>query len=164
MVATGTTGAPAPSALLITGSVGAGKTTVADIVGELLAEAAVPHEVIDLDWLRNTWRSPPDDRFNLAIELRNLRDVARNFLDAGSVRLVLAGVVETGVEQDRYRASIGLPLTLCRLRVTLPVLHTLLNGRHELGNALRWHLARSGELDAILEAARLEDFSSKRAS
>ena len=39
------------------------------------------------------------------------------------------------------------------------MLHTRLNGRHELGNALRWHLARSGELDAILEATKLEDFS-----
>ncbi len=70
----------------------------AELVGERLAAAEVPHAVIDLDWLRNTWPSPPGDRFNLAIELRNLRDVARNFLDAGAVRLVLAGVVETHAE------------------------------------------------------------------
>ncbi len=31
--------------------------------------------------------------------------------------------------------------------------------RHENGNALRWHLARSAELDAILEAVGLEDLS-----
>ena len=90
---------------------------------------------------------------------RNLRDLARNFLDAGSVRMVLAGVVETHADLDRYRAAIGVPLAVCRLRVTLPVLHARLNGRHENGNALRWHLDRSGELDAILEAVGLEDFS-----
>jgi len=148
-----------PSALLITGSVGAGKTSVAELVGELLAEAEVPHAVIDLDWLRNTWPSPPGDRFNLAMVLRNLGDVARNFLDAGAVRLVLAGVVETHADLDRYRATIGVPLAVCRLRVPLPVLHARLNRRHDDDNSLRWHLDRSGELDAILEAVGLEDFS-----
>ncbi len=37
--------------------------------------------------------------------------------------------------------------------------HARLNMRHENGNALRWHLARSAELDAILEAVGLEDLS-----
>lgn len=153
------TNSRSPSALLITGSVGAGKTSVAELVGGLLAEAEVPHAVIDLDWLRNAWPSPPGDRFNFAMELRNLRDVVRNFMDAGAVRLVLAGVVETQADLDRYRATISVPLTICRLRVDLPVLRARLTRRHEDGQALRWHLDRSGELDAILEAVRLEDFS-----
>ncbi|MBA3797950.1 MAG: hypothetical protein H0X18_02350 [Geodermatophilaceae bacterium] len=38
-------------------------------------------------------------------------------------------------------------------------MHARLNMRHENGNALRWHLARSAELDAILEAVGLEDLS-----
>lgn len=36
-------------ALLITGPVGVGKTTVAEAVGDVLATAGVPHAVIDLD-------------------------------------------------------------------------------------------------------------------
>ena len=36
------------SALLVTGPVGVGKTTVASAVGDLLATAEVPHAVIDL--------------------------------------------------------------------------------------------------------------------
>jgi adenylylsulfate kinase-like enzyme len=38
-------------ALLLTGTVGAGKTSVADALGDLLTEAAVPNAVLDLDWL-----------------------------------------------------------------------------------------------------------------
>jgi adenylylsulfate kinase len=103
------------SALLITGTVGAGKTSVAEMVGDLLSEAGVPNAVIDLDWLRRSWPSPAGDRFNLAMELRNLRPVARNYLDAGVVRIVLAGVVETRVDRDRYQDALGDPLSVCRL-------------------------------------------------
>ena len=82
------------AALLITGTVGAGKTSVAEAAGELLAERRTPHAVIDLDGLRRFWPAPEDDPFSLGLTLRNLRDVARNFLNAGARRLVLAGVVE----------------------------------------------------------------------
>ncbi|GAB2821190.1 DUF397 domain-containing protein [Lentzea nigeriaca] len=48
-------------ALLITGPVGVGKTTVAEAVGDVLAAAEVPHAVIDLDWLRCFRPSPADE-------------------------------------------------------------------------------------------------------
>jgi adenylylsulfate kinase len=143
---------------LITGTVGSGKTSVADAVGGLLADSRVPNAVIDLDWLRRSWPSPPGDRFNFGMVLRNLRSVARNYLDAGAVRLVLAGVVESREERRRYRDAVGVELVVCRLRVDLPMLRQRLVRRHE-GDAarLRWHLDRSGELDGILDGARVED-------
>jgi adenylylsulfate kinase len=148
------------SALLITGTVGAGKTSAAEMLGDLLSAAGVPNAVIDLDWLRRSWPSPAGDRFNLAMELRNLRPVARNYLDAGAVRIVLAGVIETHVDRDRYQDALGVPLSVCRLRVDLPVVRARLACRHEgEGAALQWHLDRSEELDTVLEAAGIEDFT-----
>ena len=145
-------------ALLLTGTVGAGKTSVADAIGDLLTEAGVPNAVIDLDWLRRSWPCPPDDPFNLAMTLRNLRPVARNFLDAGAVRLVLAGVVESHEERRLYREAIGIDLVVCRLLVDLPTVRQRLMKRHGTDAAgLRWHLDRSGELDSILDRARVED-------
>jgi adenylylsulfate kinase-like enzyme len=44
--------------MLINGTVGAGKTSVAEMVGDLLTEAGMPNAVIDLDWLRRSWPSP----------------------------------------------------------------------------------------------------------
>jgi adenylylsulfate kinase len=147
------------SALLITGTVGAGKTSVAEVVGDWLNEAQIPNAVIDLDWLRRTWPSPPGDRFNMAMTLRNLRSVAANFLDSGSERLVLAGVVETTAQRERFREALDVPMAVCRLLVDLPVVHARLASRHENAQtALAWHLNRAGELDAILDAARVEDF------
>jgi adenylylsulfate kinase len=148
------------SALLITGTVGAGKTTVAEMVGDLLGEVGVPHAVIDLDWLRRAWPSPAGDRFNFAVELLNLRAVARNYLDAGAVRIVLAGVIEPQIQREHLLDAVGVPLAVCRLRVDLPVVRARLARRHGGQDAaLRWHLDRSGELDAILEAAAVEDFT-----
>jgi adenylylsulfate kinase len=148
------------SALLINGTVGAGKTSVAEMVGDLLTEAGVPNAVIDLDWLRRSWPSPTGDRFNVAMALRNLRSVARNYRDAGAVRIVLAGVIETKINRDRHEDALGVPLSVCRLRVDLPLVRARLAQRHEgEGAVLQWYLARSGELDAILEAAAIEDFT-----
>lgn len=147
-----------PAALLITGTVGAGKTSVADAAGDLLAAAGIPHAVIDLDWLRRSWPAPADDPFHLELTLRNLRDVARNHLEAGARRLVLAGVVESRDERRRHQEAVGVDLTVCRLRVPIPVVHRRLARRHEGDEAgLRWHLDRSGALDDILVAAQVED-------
>lgn len=135
-----------------------GKTSVADAAGDLLTDAEVPNAVIDLDWLRRAWPTPPGDPFNLEMTLRNLRDVARNYLDTGTQRLVLAGVVESCEERRRYRDAVGVDLTVCRLRVEIPVVHRRLERRHEGQDAdLRWHLERSGQLDRILDDAQVED-------
>jgi adenylylsulfate kinase len=149
-----------PQALLVTGTVGSGKTSVADAVGDLLADARIPNAVIDLDWLRRSWPCPPDDPFNLDMVLRNLRPVARNYLDAGAVRLVLAGVVESTEERQLYHDAVGVDLVVCRLRVDLPTVRRRLAKRHE-GEAagLRWYLDRSGELDSILTKAGVEDIA-----
>ncbi len=145
-------------ALLITGTVGSGKTSVADTLGDLLTHAGIFNAVIDVDWLRRSWPCPPNDPFNSGLALRNLRAVSQNYIEAGAVRLVLAGVVESRSERDAYQAALGVPLMVCRLRVPLPTVRERLLRRHD-GDAdrLRWHLNRSGELDHILEHAQVED-------
>jgi adenylylsulfate kinase len=68
------------------------------------------------------------------------------------VRIVPAGVIETKVERDRHEDALGVPLSMCRLRVDLPLVRARLAQRHEgEGAVLQRHLARCGELDAILE-------------
>jgi adenylylsulfate kinase len=148
-----------PSALLITGTVGAGKTSVAAAAGEILAEAHIPHAVIDLDELGRSWPTPPDDPFNLTLELQNLASVAHNYLAAGARRLVMAGVVETTAERARYRQAVGVELCVCRLRADMAELHRRLRVRHAgADGAMRWHLDRAGQLDKILDSSKVDDF------
>jgi len=146
------------NALLITGPVGVGKTTVAEAVGDLLAAAKVPHAVIDLDCLRHSWPSPADDPFNLALELRNLSAVARNYLDAGAHRLVLAGVLESRADRERYAETVGAKLTVCRLKADLSVIRGRLAARHHDDESLRWHVNRAGELEQLYSTTWVEDF------
>ena len=145
-------------ALFINGTVGAGKTTTADEIGKLLQGRAIPHAIVDLDSLRNAWPPPPDDRFNLELELRNLAAVASNFRDAGAEILVVAGVIEVGAVRRSYEVALGMPVTVCRLVLPLPRLRARIMARHPAGAEREWHLARTGELDAILEAAQVDDF------
>ena len=149
---------PAPAALLVTGTVGAGKSTTADHVGELLAERGVPHAVVDLDELRRSWPAPPGDPFQQDLELENLRAVAAVYRRRGAARVVLAGVLEDRESRARYADAVGMPLVVCRLRVAVPAVRDRLDARHAgYPSVLAWHRHRAGELHAILEAARVED-------
>ncbi|MDJ1134438.1 hypothetical protein [Streptomyces iconiensis] len=151
---------PGARALLLNGTVGVGKTSVAAAVGDLLADAGVPHAVIDFDALRQAWPAPPGDRFNHGLLLRNLRAVAANYWEADATRLVLAGVIETREEREQCADAVGAALTVCRLRAVPHVVSHRLTGRHaDEPGTLRWHLDRSCELDAILERADIDDFT-----
>lgn len=145
-------------ALLINGTVGSGKTSVADAIGGLLAGARIPSAVIDLDWLRRSWPQPPGDRFHQTIELRNLRALSRNYRHAGVQRLVVAGVLENRAERWKYESAPGCALTVCRLRVDLELIRSRLRRRYDPDEpGLRWHLHRSGELHDILQTAQVDD-------
>ncbi len=147
-----------PRGLVLNGTVGAGKTTVAEAIGDLLAERRTPHAVLDLDWLRRCWPAPGDDPFNTGLCLRNLAAVAANARQAGASLLVIAGVVETRGERARLEQSAGFPLTVCRLLVDAEVARRRLTERHRLDPDSRdWHLNRVAELDRILAAAGVDD-------
>lgn len=70
--------------LVLTGTIGAGKTTIAEAISELLPERGIRHALIDLDWLGQVY--PPldaDDPFDLSLALRNLAVTSPIFVTAG---------------------------------------------------------------------------------
>jgi hypothetical protein len=138
--------------VLLTGTVGSGKTTTAFAIGQLLRTARVPHAVIDLDELRRGWPTPDDDPWGSRIERANLAAVAANYRAAGAERLVLAGVLEERSALAAYEDAVGGPITVCRLRVGFDRVRARLVNRHAAGPERDWYLGRSGELDAILDA------------
>lgn len=144
--------------VLLSGTVGAGKTTTAHALSDLLLEGGVRHGVVDLDEIRLLRPPPEGDRFAHEVELANLRDLARNFRAAGASRLVLAGVVEEAAEVARYRDAVAGQLLLCRLLVGAEAAAVRLRHRHAREPEARaWHLHRTGELDAILDGRPFED-------
>jgi adenylylsulfate kinase len=145
-------------ALLLTGTVGVGKTSVAAAVGDLLRERQVANAVVDLDELRRAWPAASGDRFNTTVMLANLSAVAANYVGVGVTTLVLAGVLETADDRRRHADAVAVPLTVCRLVSDLDAVRRRLRGRHvDDHDGLAWHLRRADTLASIQDASAVED-------
>ena len=133
--------------VLLTGTVGSGKTSVAVEIGERLAEAGLPWSAIDLDWL--CWISPAPDRG------RSVHDVLVDSLAvvwpvhraAGVQRLILARGMRDPAEIDRVRSAVpDVDLQVVQLAVDHEVIRRRLQER-DTGAQLEQHLELLEELD-----------------
>lgn len=145
-------------AVLINGTVGVGKTTVLEALGDQLSAAGVAGAAVDLDGLSRQWPAPPDDRFNQAFTLANLRDFARNARAAGARVLIMAGVLETTEDRQLLAEAVDGRLWVVRLTGDLELIKERIRHRHADDPGGRdWHLARADELAAILHWTAVED-------
>lgn len=142
--------------LLLTGTVGSGKTTLAYEVNDLLSERQVPNATVDLDALTAQW--PASSKWNADLMFENLALLWPNYQAHGATRLVLAHVLEDGTERDRYLTAVpGAELTVVRVVAPESLRVARLRGRMPPGPSLDWHLHRTVELEAILAGAGFED-------
>ncbi|GAB3386331.1 hypothetical protein GCM10027568_04480 [Humibacter soli] len=144
-------------AIFLNGSVGVGKTTVAEAVADALAERGFVSAFIDVDALRRRRPSLPEDPWQNELALSNLRSVAANYRADGVRVIVTAGVIESAVEIPRYADALGASRALfVRLIADPALVAERLHRRHEDDpDGLRWHLARHPELDAALDDAAI---------
>jgi adenylylsulfate kinase len=118
---------------------------------------ASPHACIERDALAYAW--PTQGAFNQVIVIENVAAVCSNFRRAGAERLVIAGVVETLADVEAYQRAIpGARTTVCQLVAPERERVARLTAR-EIGAGLEWHLRRTVELEHILDAARIHEFS-----
>ena len=149
--------APVP-VLVVTGPIGAGKTTITQAIGEALAGARMPHTLVDMDWLRDSFPAPPGDRFNTRLGYRNLADLARNSRETGSERFVIADVVESRSDRAHYlRAIPGAVVIVVRLAVD-PAENRRRIAYRAAGDDDPWEVERAAELVGVMEANDVADF------
>ena len=142
--------------LLITGPVGAGKSTVAAEAARLLREANIPHALVDLAWIEQCWPVPADDPWNERLTHRNLACLWANFRQAGAGRLLLVRVLEVrSLLRQVVEAVPGAEITVVRLRAPLPVLHARIRSREASDPS--WFLGAATHTAEVLEQARVED-------
>lgn len=148
--------APVP-VLVVTGPIGAGKTTITQHIGHLLGARRIPHAAIDMDWLRDSWPQPAGDRFNTRVGYRNLAAIARNYRETGSDRFIIADVVETLKQRHEYEAAIpGADVTVVRLAVDQEENRRRIAHR-AAGNDDPWEVDRAAELVNIMETNAVAD-------
>ena len=144
------------SLLIITGSMGAGKTTVLGEASDLLARRDMTHAAIDLDAL-GLAHLPSTSKD--AAMYQNLRSVCDNYASLGVKRILLARAIEDRAELEQCRSSVSATHTvICRLTAGVEVMRQRVQGR-ELGVLQRDYAARVAKLNVILDRARLEDFT-----
>ncbi len=143
--------------LIISGSVGSGKSTVLWEASDLLKESKIHHAALDLDALAQMY--PPQGQHGVDLSFQNLAAVWPIYRTAGAERLLIARVVETRSELSRYAEAIpGAEITVCRLTAPVEQMQERLRVR-EPGMNQAWSLARAPELADILEKAEIEDLS-----
>jgi len=113
---------------------------------------------VDLDLLGAAWPAPEDDPHQSRLKAANLAVVWSNYLQAGSRRLIVAGVVENLVERQQLEAATRGPVLICRLDAPDAELAQRIHGRGRDSDADKL-VARASELSAQLAAADVSDFS-----
>ncbi len=148
---------PPITALLITGSMGSGKTTVLSEASDLLTARNIPHASIDVDPL-GTAHLPPALQNN-PLMYRNLQSVWENYAHAGVTRLLLARAIENRAELEQCRNAVsGARIVICRLTASLKTMQHRVQTR-EIGTLQNNYIVRVAELNSILDRAHLEHFS-----
>jgi hypothetical protein len=146
-----------PGVVLI-GTIGAGKTTVAEGISDLLSRVGTRHALIDLDWLGQVYPPPdPGDPFDLSLSIRNLRAIWPNLRTAGAERLVLAATLTNEDELQMLRDALPeVEWRVVRIVASPAAVAERISAR-EKGGLLEDFLARTDELAAEIASAELEE-------
>lgn len=147
----------AESLLILTGTMGAGKTAVMAEASDILSERNLVHASIDLDAFavaHSTSVAANDEMM-----YRNLESVYRNCVDAGLKRFLLARAIEDRVQLNLIRSIVPAANTVvCRLTAGSEEVKRRVAMR-EQGMLQLELVARGEELNLILDRAALDDFT-----
>jgi dephospho-CoA kinase len=143
-----------PQALLLTGTIGAGKTAIAVGIGRRLEDAGHSAAVVDLDWLGWVHRAQITPAQMIAA---NLAAIWPNLVNAGIEYVVLARGLRSSEELDAIRGAVlGSPLKVVRIVSSRELIEQRLR-RRDAGAVLEEHLAESRDFDAT--GAELADIT-----
>ncbi len=145
--------------IFLNGGYGVGKSATLDHVGDLLADNGQAFSLMDVDWFHRSWPPATDDPENVVIEAQNMTAAWGNYLRAGPRQPVVAGVLASNADRDRYAGVFALPIRSIRLVARPAVVETRLRGRyteHQVAN-LSWHLERHVTLTDSLELNGLDE-------
>ena len=145
------------SLLIITGTMGAGKTAVLGEASDILAQRQIVHAAIDLDAF-GLAHLPSAARSD-GVMYENLRSICRNYAALGVQRFLVARAIEDSAQLKLCRDIIPTVNTVvCRLTASIEAMKRRVQIR-DLGISQREYVARVAKLNVILDDVRLEDFA-----
>jgi hypothetical protein len=142
--------------IILSGSMGCGKTTVLGEASDILATHHIAHACVDLDAIGTVLI--PEDRAADLVQ-RNLAGIYTNFISAGVSHVLLAEAVENRRDLDNLRGAMPeAEIVVCRLTAALATMEGRLRVREPGMNQAKL-LARARELQQILSVAQVENFT-----
>jgi hypothetical protein len=142
--------------IVISGSMGSGKTTVLGESSDVLSLHRIPHATVDLDAIATALL--PDETAR-DVTYRSLAAVYATFVSVGITRILIADAVESRQDLERVRQAMpGADVLVGRLTAAVGTMHDRLRVR-EPGMLQAQFLARATELDVLLKEAGVEDFT-----
>lgn len=128
--------------IFLNGSYGVGKSSTLDHLADLFAEAELPFSLFDVDWFHRSWPPGSRDPRNVLTEADNIRAVWRNYRRTGPRTPIVAGVIASHADRERYTQCFGLPLRVVHLTASSEVAERQLRTRYTESQhrALTWHL------------------------
>ena len=148
--------------LVINGTMGAGKTTTAAAVHDVLTEEGARCAFIDADYLCQASPMPEGDPFGQGLLFDNLGAIAPVYRSRGYGCIVLARVVEDARDRERYADAFAGPggrahVSIVRVTASQDTRVERIIAREPEGQWRDFGLARTVELDDILEDLDLDD-------
>jgi thymidylate kinase len=145
------------STLILTGTIGVGKTTLAESISDLLLSAGIRYGFIDLDGLGQLYPAPdPADPHNMGLQLKNLASIWGNYLAAGIERAVIAATLESRDQFDMLRAALPeAEITLLRVSARQETVEARIKARNH-GALLEDFLKRTEALAQTIASAFAE--------
>lgn len=143
---------------LLTGTIGVGKTSLAEAMSEVLHAHGIRHALIDLDWLGQVYPAPDSqDLYSMKLQLANLRAMWPNFRSVGIKNALLAATIVTSEQLQGLRHALpGAHITVVRMIASPSMIRDRLSARDK-GRLLADFLARTDQLAADIEAAGIDD-------
>lgn len=149
-----------PTALVLSGPPGVGKTTVGWRVFDRCIDLGLDPAFVDLDLLGAAWPPPDHDPHHARLKATNLAAVWSNYLQAGSRRLIIAGVVENHEERRQLEDAINAPVTICRLTApNTELAHRIRHRGREDEAGLTPLITRAAELSTQLTTNDISNFT-----
>ena len=142
--------------LVISGLVGAGKSTVGRLAAQALQERDIPYALVDLEWLNEAWPRPADDPWNGRLASRNLAAMWANFSASGADRLIVCATVEDRSHLAWIEAAVpGAACTVAWLDAPVDLVQARVRRRQPDPD---WSLAADSDLVARVDVDTVADF------
>ena len=143
--------------LIITGTMGAGKTSALGEASDILSLKGITHAAIDLDSLGLALL--PSTASTDGAMYRNLQSFCENYSSLGVKRLLLARAIEDCAELELCKGIVSASNTvICRLTASIAVMEQRVRLR-ESGVSRQHYVARVAKLNTIIDRANLENFT-----